>query len=327
MRDNPRITALFDKLHAAGVSHRCFWQTRRDGKPGKPDIEFLNFVGDGFSPSIATAVIINYDDDGYGLYVESGCASMDADVALIAKPRGDIVPAVVPSTGCYALAIDNDDACELHLFATEAERDEFMWEYAFDNTDTEAADLAEFKASYDNELSDAMEATNDGWHTDEMVAPADPIRNDANDTVDALVQAEEQLAIMAGMDESNGGKDTDLRDALVGVRAALKREQAAPDMLAALKAMRGELDEMSGYWTEGMANFAQQADLAIDKAEGRKPDTSSDKALVKAMFDLLCDNLDAWDGEEDSVKEEHEDLIAETEAFIEKMKAEGRANG
>ncbi|WP_306049235.1 hypothetical protein [Oceaniradius stylonematis] len=41
----------------------------------------------------------------------------------------------------------------------------------------------------------------------------------------------------------------------------------AKDLLNALKAMRGELDAMSGYWTEGMANFAQQADDVIAKAE------------------------------------------------------------
>lgn len=40
----------------------------------------------------------------------------------------------------------------------------------------------------------------------------------------------------------------------------------------------------------------------------------------RAMFDLLCENFDAWDGEEDSVKEEHADLIAKTDAFLEKAK-------
>lgn len=41
----------------------------------------------------------------------------------------------------------------------------------------------------------------------------------------------------------------------------------------------------------------------------------------RAMFDLLCDNFDAWDDEEDSVKEEHADLIEKTEAFIDANKA------
>jgi hypothetical protein len=43
---------------------------------------------------------------------------------------------------------------------------------------------------------------------------------------------------------------------------------AAPDMLAALSAMRGELDQLSGQWTERMDTLAQMADAAIDKARG-----------------------------------------------------------
>lgn len=75
--------------------------------------------------------------------------------------------------GCFALAIDNDDACELHLFATNEERDAFLWDYAFDNSGTDAESLEEFKAEYDDDLGDAMQATNDGWHTDDMVSPVD----------------------------------------------------------------------------------------------------------------------------------------------------------
>lgn len=45
------------------------------------------------------------------------------------------------------------------------------------------------------------------------------------------------------------------------------------------------------------------------------------KALTdRTMFDLLCENFDAWDGEEESVKEEHADLIEKTEAFIDAAK-------
>ena len=43
---------------------------------------------------------------------------------------------------------------------------------------------------------------------------------------------------------------------------------AGPELLAALKAIRGEVELMSGYWTEGMANFVQMADAAIAKAGG-----------------------------------------------------------
>ena len=31
--------------------------------------------------------------------------------------------------------------------------------------------------------------------------------------------------------------------------------------------MRGEIEAISGYWTEGLANFAQQADEVISKVE------------------------------------------------------------
>ena len=47
---------------------------------------------------------------------------------------------------------------------------------------------------------------------------------------------------------------------------------AAPDLLAALKALRNNVDsDLSGWWTESTANFMQQADAAIAKAEGRRP--------------------------------------------------------
>lgn len=51
------------------------------------------------------------------------------------------------------------------------------------------------------------------------------------------------------------------------------------------------------------------------------PATPAITGTERAMFDLLCENFDAWDGEEDSVKEEHEDLIEKTEAFIDAHKA------
>lgn len=42
----------------------------------------------------------------------------------------------------------------------------------------------------------------------------------------------------------------------------------APDLLEALEAMRSEIELISGYWTEGLANFAQMADRVIAKARG-----------------------------------------------------------
>jgi hypothetical protein len=42
---------------------------------------------------------------------------------------------------------------------------------------------------------------------------------------------------------------------------------ASPDLLIALKNLRAEIEAISGYWTEGLDNFAMQADAAIAKAE------------------------------------------------------------
>lgn len=39
-------------------------------------------------------------------------------------------------------------------------------------------------------------------------------------------------------------------------------------------------------------------------------------AKVEDMWGLLCASSDAWDGEEESVKEEHEELIADLSEFI-----------
>lgn len=60
--------------------------------------------------------------------------------------------------------------------------------------------------------------------------------DDANDTVDALVQAE---AFISGFedDETQEG----VADILAGLRAAIQREQAMPSVLAALKIIEPSL--------------------------------------------------------------------------------------
>jgi hypothetical protein len=78
---------------------------------------------------------------------------------------------------CYAISIDSDKTCSLDLFRTEAERDAFMWNYAFDNSGTDATTLEEFKAECDDDLGEAMERTNDGYLTDEMVQAEDDRSN------------------------------------------------------------------------------------------------------------------------------------------------------
>ncbi|TJW14405.1 MAG: hypothetical protein E5W82_10540 [Mesorhizobium sp.] len=84
---NPQIDAFFVKLADANVQHRCNWQAKRDPNLKGYDIEHLSFIGDGFRPSEATAVIISYGRDGYGLYFEAVSNSIDGDVARIAAPR------------------------------------------------------------------------------------------------------------------------------------------------------------------------------------------------------------------------------------------------
>lgn len=45
------------------------------------------------------------------------------------------------------------------------------------------------------------------------------------------------------------------------------------------------------------------------------------QVMMSAALVMLRENLDAWDGEEDSVKEEHAELIARTRAFLDKPDA------
>ena len=43
---------------------------------------------------------------------------------------------------------------------------------------------------------------------------------------------------------------------------------------------------------------------------------------VRILREALADNLQAWEGEEESVREEHADLIEETRAALEATKEE-----
>lgn len=49
-------------------------------------------------------------------------------------------------------------------------------------------------------------------------------------------------------------------------RKLLNVMAAAPELLATLRAMREELDAMSGYWTERMDTLAQAADSVLAAA-------------------------------------------------------------
>ena len=118
MRNNARIASLFAGLAAAGVQHRCNWQSRRDGRAVNqgmghmPDVEHLSFVGDGFAPSISTAILIDYAGEGYGLYVEADTNRIADDVAAISKPRE---PAGAAGSHALPLIDDMPLADLLHL--------------------------------------------------------------------------------------------------------------------------------------------------------------------------------------------------------------------
>jgi hypothetical protein len=57
-------------------------------------------------------------------------------------------------------------------------------------------------------------------------------------------------------------------------------------------------------------------DYRIDGALKAAKEQHAAALTDSAMFDLLCESFDAWNGEEVSVKEEHADLIEKSEAFI-----------
>lgn len=99
-----------------------------------------------------------------------------------------------------------------------------------------------------------------------------PVFDHANDTVDALTQAESFVSGFEG-DHLQEGID----DMLAGLRAAIRREQARPDLLSALKALLPEVDAeieqrkiggIAEYWQELKA-LSDAGHAAVTKAEGR----------------------------------------------------------
>ena len=133
----------------------------------------------------------------------------------------------------------------------------------------------------------------------ERLAPADS----ANDTVDALVQAERFISGFEG-DELQEG----IADMLAGLRAAIKREQAAPDMLAALINLVGNGftdEELARRWSWSIDSI-REARAAIAKAEGiakteapakPKPDRMQQFVAMVARLSASGDPVDP-DGDE-----------------------------
>lgn len=218
---------------------------------------------------------------------------------------------------CYVLSIDNDDRCEVHLFHSDAERDEFMWEYAFENTDNdivvtgqgEDSDfkerLADFKALYNNDIADAMEDTHDGWLLEDNKRPElppTPLYQAAEIMLRTLKTLCLSMDTGAHSDQALSLAKHVILFAESQVPADLVRD-AAPMMLRALITAQTVLD--------GIVEVRHPNDIldvvreAIAKAEGRThepyvaPATSGEASdtvdAESAMIDALTRIRDARD--------------------------------
>ncbi|BAV52546.1 Uncharacterized protein MLTONO_p0076 (plasmid) [Mesorhizobium loti] len=180
-----------------------------------------------------------------------------------------IVSTCTPERGegpCLPEAFGTEEAADARL--EEAMRDEWQIAGIFDEE-------GDGELPYPGDWREAQRRLNsfheDGswgtWQiTAHLVEIGDPVPDHASDTVDALVQAESFI---------RGFEDDELQegiaDILTGLRAAIPREQARPDMLAALHAVmrcaKGELERpvtQRAPWGEAQ----RLVEAAIAKTEG-----------------------------------------------------------
>lgn len=157
---NKQFQTFIQKLEAEGITAKRMWSVKRPGAR-RGSIHFFTFTGDGFTPAILAGFVVDLGSDGYVFYPESRANKIDEDVAAI---RGRSKPS------CFGLMIDDDDSADLFLFNSDAEREAHMWSYAIEhagwdgpdaNADTDA--MAQFKAYFDDDISEAMTACRCGW--------------------------------------------------------------------------------------------------------------------------------------------------------------------
>ena len=60
-----------EELEKRGVTIRWGWSAKRHPDSKYDDVAFAIFVGNGFQPSVHCAVIVNYDEEGFGLFIDS----------------------------------------------------------------------------------------------------------------------------------------------------------------------------------------------------------------------------------------------------------------
>lgn len=85
-----------------------------------------------------------------------------------------------------------------------------------------------------------------------------------------------------------------------------------------------DYDDTESAYSNGLEveawRLAAIAHKGLVAAAAAAPAPADDKC-----FDLLCRSLDAWEGEEDSVKEEHADLIEELNAYVDAHRPDSEA--
>ena len=75
------------RLEKRGVSLRVLWSTKSHPSQRYDDVALVSFVGNKFQPTEATAVIQNYDNEGFGVWFQSHTGDIEEETAHIAKPR------------------------------------------------------------------------------------------------------------------------------------------------------------------------------------------------------------------------------------------------
>lgn len=79
-----------------------------------------------------------------------------------------VVEIALPPIKKYVVAMGDDNGLELLTFDSERERDEHLWDKAWNSTGSDAKNLEEFKAEYSDDLGDAMEAAEISYVTEDI---------------------------------------------------------------------------------------------------------------------------------------------------------------
>ncbi len=122
--DCPKFQEFRAALEAEGVTIRWAWSTKRNSRArGHDDCAFAMFYGNGFQPAIATAIIVSYGKDGYGIWMDPAEVSgegrtITGDAAMV--KRGHLTAeqrATVAEALRFLTQYQLDRSTELHALA------------------------------------------------------------------------------------------------------------------------------------------------------------------------------------------------------------------